>query len=438
MFSLSGIRPDCLYARRTRALPLRTVTALLLFFAISNSALAQRDVPLTLAEAESLALQDEPGQSALAARSAALEEQAVVAGALPDPTLRLGLNNYPIESGGFSTEGMTSASAGIRQQFPGGKTRSAGNLHYGQLAAEKSRQAEARGADVLMATRIAWLELYYWGKAHSLVTESRPFFDDLVGTTRSLYSVGRGNQQDVLRAELELSRLDDRLIEIERHLSRARAGLGRWIGPDANRRPADKLPGNSSPPDLAILVDGLREHPAIRAADARVAAFDAGVELAEQRSRPGWALDVGYSYREGTLSSGEPRSDFITVAVTVDMPFFRKKSVDSVLSAALQDRSAAVAEKTDLSRGLESELRAEHARWQHLSQRLDLYRVRILSQANDHAQAALLAYQSDRGDFTDVMRGYIDDLNTRIEHVRLRVELEQSRAVLANLGGFPR
>jgi hypothetical protein len=50
----------------------------------------------------------------------------------------------------------------------------------------------------------------------------------------------------------------------------------------------------------------------------------------------------------------------------------------------------------------------------------------------------LLAYQSDAGDFADVMRGYIDDLDTRLELVRLQVERARAYAVLANLGGLPR
>ena len=73
-------------------------------------------------------------------------------------------------------------------------------------------------------------------------------------------------------------------------------------------------------------------------ADSEIAAKDAGVELADQRSKPQWALDLGYSYRDGSLPDGNPRSDFITVGVTVGLPFFRSKSVDSTLSAALSER----------------------------------------------------------------------------------------------------
>ncbi len=162
------------------------------------------------------------------------------------------------------------------------------------------------------------------------------------------------------------------------------------------------------------------------------------MELADQRSKPQWALDLAYSYRDGSLPNGDPRSDFVTLGVTVGLPFFRKKSVDSTLSAALAERSAAESSRERLERELVSRLEAEYSRWQDLSRRLALYEERILGQANDHAQATLLAYQNDRGDFADVMRGYIDDLNTRIEYVRLQVERAKSYAALANLGGIPR
>jgi outer membrane protein TolC len=415
-----GVRPDTLYRR----------VAVFAMLALPFSpALAQHEIPLTIAEAEDLALAAEPGQQALRARAASLEEQAVVAGALPDPMLRVGLNNYPIQSGSFTTEGMTNVGATYRQAFPRGDTRSLGNLKFSRLADAQLQEADARGKDVLAAARVAWLDLYYWSKARDLVRESRPFFEDLVTITRSLYAVGRRNQQDVLRADLELSRLQQ---------LRARAQLGEWIGDAAERRVADKLPQWDVAPPLESLLAALRGHPALQAADARIAAQDAGVELAEQRSKPGWSLDVGYSYRDGALPNGDPRSDFITVGVTVDLPFFSRQSVDSTLSAALQDRTAARADRERLLRSLESRLTAEYARWQELSRRLALYEERILVQASDHAQAALLAYQNDRGNFADVMRGYIDDLNTRIDYVRLNVEREQAYAVLANLGGLPR
>ncbi len=357
---------------------------------------------------------------------------------MPEPSLRVGVNNFPIQSGGFSTESMTQAAIGLRQAFPAGRSRVIGARQFELLSSEMSENGEARRRYVLAATRNAWLDVYYWQTAHRLVTESRPLFDDLASATRSLYAVGRKSQQDVLRADLELSRLDDRIIEIERQRARARASLAEWIGTEAQRPIADVLPAWEQLPLLDEMQQSLSQHPSLRAADALVDARGAGVELAKERSKPRWALDLAYSYRDGDLPSGLPRSDFISVGVTVDLPFVRKRSVDSALSAALSERSAASSERERMYRSLHGKLASEYAHWSDLGRRLELYDSRILAQTRSNAEASLLAYRSDRGDFADVMRAHIDDLNARIDRVRLTVERAQSYAVLASLGGISR
>jgi outer membrane protein TolC len=395
---------------------------------------AQQRVPLTIAEAEDLGVANEPGRAALLARAAAFEEQAVAAGQLPDPVLRVGLANYPIDGGGFSAEGMTQAQLGFRQAFP--RARSHEEAANRAQASAFARSADARNREVLTAVRKAWLDVYYAQQASALVRESRPFFNDLVTITRSLYSVGRKSQHDVLRADLELSRLDDRLIEADRARAEAQATLSRWLGRDAYRPVAIKLPDWSEPPAPADLHAGLDEHPTLAAAEATISAKQAAVRVAEDNKKPGWALDLGYGYRDGFLPSGEPRSDFVSLSVTVDLPFFGKNRQDRKLVAALSERRAAVSSEVELRTRLVSELDAEYARWTELTRRLELYESRILDQSSGQAQAALLAYQSDAGDFADVMRAYIEDLNTRLEHTRLQVERAQSYAVLASLGGL--
>ncbi len=404
----------------------------------AQHATAQATMPLTLAEAEDLALRQEPGQSELQAKADALEEQAVAAGQLPDPMLRVGLANYPIESGGFTTEGMTQGQLGIRQAFPPGKTREFSAQQFLSLSAEMDRNAAARARDVLTSVRTTWLDAYYWERAYAIVSNSRPYFDDLVTVTRSLYGVGEKNQQDVLRAELELSRLDERLIEIERQRRAARAVLSQWIGSESTRSIAKKLPAWDSLPSLQTMDDELRRHPAVLAAEAKIDARDAGVQLAEERKKPGWAVDLGYGYRDGMLPDGTPRSDFVSVSVTVDLPFFRKNRQDRELGAALSERRAAKDSREALLRNLASQLEAEFARWEELTRRIELYEQRILIQAEDQSNAALAAYRSDAGDFADVMRGVIDKLNAQLDAARLQTERAKSYAVLANLGGISR
>jgi len=418
-----------------------TTRVLLAFFfglLLSHAALPQEVMPLTLQEAEALALHDEPGQNSLLSHADALREESVAGGQLPDPTVRIGLVNFPIQSGGFSTEGMTQAQLAVRQVFPGGDTRQLTTDKYQSLALEMTHKADGRGRNVLTSVRVAWLESYYWREAHFISVDSRPFFDDLVTITRSLYAVGRKNQQDVLRAELELSRLDDRIIDMSKQHSRARAALSEWVGSDSARPVAAKLPNWSAAPPLEVLRENLQGHPALLAADANVGASLTGVELAKQKNKPDWALDLGYGYRSGFLANGVPRSDMVTVSVTFDLPFFRSKRQDRTLGAALSQRRAADQSREEVLRRLKSALDAEHVRWRDLGRRLDLYERQILSISSDNAVAALAAYRSDAGDFAEVMRAYLDDLDTRIDYIRLQVERAQSFAMLANLGGIPR
>jgi outer membrane protein TolC len=432
MFPVRGPKPHFHILQSDFALWALLVSFLLL----GTQAVAQQDILLTLAEAEDIALAGEPGRAALEAKAEALEHESVAAGELPDPTLRIGLANYPLESGGFTTEGMTQAQLGFRQAFPSGGTREAGTRRFEHLALEMRQSAATREKDVLTAVRNAWLDVYFWERAHAIVDESRPFFADMVRVTESLYSVGRKDQQDLLLADLELSRIDDRLLEINRQHMQAIATLSRWIGDDARRPIAEKFPAWAEPPDLQRLRAALRDHESLGAADARVAAMEAGVDFAEEDFKPGWAIDLGYGHRNGYLPGGGPRSDFVSLSVTMDLPYFRKNRQDRKLSAALSERRAAVESRDRLHRELASTLDAEYVRWQDMSRRIELYESRILGQAARHAEATLTAYQNDAGDFADVMRGYINHLNTRVEHLRLKVERAQGYAVLANLGGF--
>ncbi len=406
-----------------------------LFAAYAN---AQQDFPLTLAAAEDIAIEQEPGRDAMLAKAEAYDDESVAAGQMPDLKLRVGIANFPIQSGGFTTEGMTQAQLGLRMEFPPGGSLEANTRQYESLAVEMRENADGRGRDVLTSVRQAWLDTYYWQRTHAIVDEVHPFFVDLATVTRSLYSVGRKSQQDLLRAELELSRIDDRLLEISNQHSRAIAMLSEWIGTEASRPVAEKMPSWNEIPPLATLQSNLLSHPTVQAANARIEARDAGINLAEEDYKSGWVWDLGYGYRDGYMPDGNPRSDFVSLSVTMDLPFFQENRQDRKLSAAFSERRAAKASKQQLLRRLNSRLEAEYAQFNELARRIELYETQILTLAGSNAQASLVAYQSDAADFADVMRAYIDDLNSRVDHTRLQVEQAKTFAVIANLGGIPR
>jgi outer membrane protein TolC len=412
---------------------------LLLFAAVfhSVSTRAAEPVPLGTDEAELIALANEPGFLALTESAAAIMEQSVAAGQLPDPQIGLGLQNYPIQRGGFTTENMSQAVIGLRQAFPRGDTLKLKTRQLESLSSGLTADAANRLRQVVLATRSAWLNVYYWEHSKKLVLDSHAYFSDLLRITRSLYTVGTRDQQDVLRAEIELSRLDDRLIEIDRQIQDQRARLAQWVGKEHAARPLEtRLPRWRELPSLADLAARLETHPATLAADARIAARDTGIGLANERYKPAWGLEAKLGLRGGELSNGNARADFATLMLTFDLPIFHKNRQDRTLASARHQKRSSLAVKTKLLRSLRQELESEYALWTELSRRIGVYRDRIVPQSAELSAAALAAYQTDAADFADVMRAYVHELDMRIEQIKLQTDRLRSYAAIAALGGF--
>lgn len=403
--------------------------------ALAAANVAASDAPLTLQEAARQATAREPGAVALLEQAAAFDEMATAVAQLPDPQVRFGAANLPLEGGDFRTEGMSQAQLGIRQTLPSGASRVAARARELALAQERRAQAEERRRAVRLAVRKAWLHAFLESRSRRLVQDSQPLFVDLATVTRSLFAVGAKSQQDVLRAELELSQLRARLIAIDERETVARADMERWLGAAASR-PLATLPAWEKPPPLDDLQRALNEHPALAAATARLAVGDAGVALAQSRFRPNWTLDASYGYRDGGLLDSSSRSDFFSVTATLSAPLFAANLQQRGLRAAEAQRRGAAAGRDELRRRLESDLLREHGRCHDLERRLTLYEDLVLAQARATADAALSAYRSETADFSQVMRSYIDDLEARLAHIRLTVERGHCHVELAYLGGF--
>ena len=145
---------------------------------------------------------------------------------------------------------------------------------------------------------------------------------------------------------------------------------------------------------------------------------------------------MGYAYRDGLLPTGQSRSDFISLGVSVDLPVFKRNRQDKKLSAAVSQRRSASDSHKELVRQLSSQVDTEYARWESLNRRIDLYKDLLLVQTNQQTELAMQAYQNNTGDFAEVMRAYIANLNTQIDFERIQIERAQSYAQLANLGGL--
>lgn len=393
---------------------------------------------LTLQMAEQLALQEDLTAPRFEALADARQQQAVADAQLPDPKLKLGAMNLPAGSFDRDQEPMTQMQVGVQQVFPPGQTLELTSERTELMAQAQQLRAAALRRGVLREVRERYLEVWYQVQAGQTIDASRGLFDQLADVTRSHYAAGRNNQQDVLRANVELALLEDHRTRIRTDEEKMRAELARLIGASAaNSSLPATLPRLPPPPPHEILLAKLDQHPLLRVDSIGVEAEQRSVDIARQRYKPGWMLDVTYGDRTGENIDGSDRDDFVSAMVILDLPLFTAKRQDRVLATRQQEVEAARMQRDDQYRDLLQQLNINTAEWARLNERLELYRDSIVPQSAQNARAAVAAYQSGVTDFSGVMRTRLTELDVRLQALRLRVDRNRTAARLLYLAPEP-
>lgn len=408
----------------------RLAFAAIFVFAAVEPEAAWADEQLGLNEAVAIALgANDPTVERYEERAAALEDRAVSDSQLPDPQLRVGLTNFPVDTFDFEQEPMTQVQVGLRQSFPRGRTLSKTRARREAEAAGERAAGRLQELQIALDTRSTWLELYYWLGARHTVAESRAAVAELVDIVKTAYATGVQSNQDLLRAELELSLLDDRAVEVERRIEVSTAELARLVGLNAASRtlPAT-FPMLPSPPARHVIEGGLVAHPTVGIDDARIEVSDRDIDIARQAYQPGWSLDIGYGGRGGD------RADFASAMIVLDIPLFTNDRQDRRVSAARRDRAAAQLDRSAKLLELKRVLDRTHADWLRLGERVELFERVVLDRATANAEAALNGYQNRVADFAELIRSRLTALDTELQLRRLKVDLAKAQSRLLFLG----
>ncbi len=424
------IRPSC----QRRSLIIIVMWFVVTGHSVSNYAVAEPQI--TLEEAEQIALENDALVQSITASADALRHQSIADGQLSDPKLKVGAMNLPVDSFGRGREPMTQLQIGVRQQFPRGRTLQYASRKTDAMADIEFTRARNQQLGVVRSVRKAYLDLYFQIRSDQILSEHERLFTQMLDITQRQYAVGRDNQHDILRAQLELSLLQDRLMEIHGIKDAAIVELSKWIGEDnATRLLPDKQPVLPAIPVLAALTEDLALHPLIRIQDHLIDVNRHQVAIAEEQYKPGWMLDVSYGERAGRNIDGSDRADFFSAMVLVDIPLFTNKRQDKRLIASRQRHLAAKFARTDQLRELKRQVGRMYARWRKLGTRFELYKSRTIIEAGQNAEATLKAYQSDVTEFTTLMRARLTELNTRLAMIRLQVDRAKVQTDLLYFAG---
>ncbi len=400
-----------------------------------------------------IALSQDSNRKQYFAQSQAMRETGIASATLMDPKLKVGFGGLPVDSFQFDEDPMTNISVGLMQQFERGDTLDLQQKKAGQQADGLALQVQARELTVANSMTQLWLELGYQQAAEGVMRENRRLLVELENYVQTNYSIGKSEAQDLLNAQLQVSKLDEKLQANQQVQRRLISQLSEWLGSDwlgsqvldsqgvlnAN----NQIDWTSLESKLATNRDStkhyqlLMDHPLVKITDATISSNQTQVELAEQAYTPQFGVEVMYAHRQANNMAGEPASDLVSAYLTVDIPLFTGNRQDKNLSAAQYQVGAAKSQKDTLLSQMNAQVNALLVDRSNLIQRLERYQTSLLPQTAARISAVERGYQNNTAQFNDVIAATADELALKLEQQRLITDLNIVNSKLASLvSGF--
>ena len=376
--------------------------------------------PLTLQAALDRAT--ERSEAARAARAGAMSasEAAQAATQLPDPTLRVGIENLPVTgSDRFSTtrDSMTMKRIGLSQEWLSRDKRDARKTAADAVVGKEAVQARIAVADARLQTVLAYLDAFYVGQALQLTTLMEHHAHEEYEATRARLASANAGGEEVLKLAAARGMSEDEAAELRQQQATARVALERWIGmPVEDLDPVGALPTPSESEYVAgdpMVVSLQREIDVARGAAAVAAA----------NRRPNWTWEVSYGQRTGY-------SDMVTVGVSIPLPVAPAARQDRETGSKLALASKAEADLAEATRSATADYLALVSDVQRLQERIGRYRSSVLVPAQQRTAAATAAYRSNQTSLTVLFEARHAEVDVQRKLLALQRDLAKRQAQL--------
>jgi cobalt-zinc-cadmium efflux system outer membrane protein len=414
----------------------QTSTTAVEFDVPGNSTDIDNPQMLTLRDALEIALANNQRLAEVRSQAEALGAVPPQAGSLPDPTLGLNALNFPTDTFDRDQEPMTQLQVTLNQTFPfPGKRGLKREAAQYEAAAAMTRVLDTQ-LQIAADVRSIWWELLYLDRALLIVDQNRSLMRDFVEIAQIKYKVGSGLQQDVLLAQLELSRLVNRELPLQGMRSASEADLNALLnlpGTRAIRLPPE--PQNETLPELPekseLLQTAVEIRPLLDVQREMTEAARMRLALAKKDYYPDFRLGAGYGFRDGDDPVRGERADFASIMFSVNVPIYFKskqsKAVDQHTSEYFRHKHAF----NETLRSVQAAIARNLAQYQASRGQVSLYGTAIIPQAQQTVAAMLSAYQVNEVDFLNVLNAQITLYNAQISYWEAMSKAKQSLAKLA-------
>lgn len=398
----------------------------------SPAPLLQNDgTVVTLDDLVREALQKNPGVQSTLHTVEAQRRRVPQAKTLPDPMLGVGwagnITPFSVQRGDPSSYRSVTAT----QQLPyPGKLKLRGEIASKEADAARW-DFEAARRRVTSEVKAAYYDYWFYDKAIQTTQKNRELLQKLSLISESRYRVGKGIQQDILRSQVEISLLMQRLTVLEQQRRTAQARLNTLLArdPDAPLPPAANLQQSALTASLAELYQLARENDTgLQREKQMVQRNQLAVNLAQKDYYPD--LSVGYMYQQRPALP-----DMHGLTFTINVPVFYKTKQREAVAQATEERIAAERSQDNRKNELNYELKQQYLAAKASDELLRLFSQGVVPQSSLALESSMSSYQVGTADFLTVIGNFSMVLNYEIEYYRELANYQTSLARMESMVG---
>jgi outer membrane protein TolC len=385
----------------------------------ASGGLAAAEPPLTLVQARHLAIERSRQLAAHDDAVAASRDMAVAARELPDPVLRFGVDNLPInrsERFSLTSDFMTMRRVGVMQELTRADKRRLRARQFEGEAEKSLAEKEVTAAAIERDTALAWLDRYYAEAMAAVISEQGVQARLEMQAAEGAYRGGRGSQADLFTARSALALFDDRESEFQRRIRVAKTRLARWIGAAAELPLAGKPATDTIRLDPAALDTQLAHHPQIAVLSKQEQIAQSAAQLAQANKQADWSVEVAYQQRGGAYSN------MISVGVSVPLQWDQKNRQDRELASKLALVEQARAEREEMLREHVAETRAMISEWDNDRERSTRYQGELIPLARERTAATITAYRGAKASLPEVLAARRNEIDVRLQALQLEAD----------------
>lgn len=355
----------------------------------------------------------------------------------PDPqfTLQHVAVGSPRPFAGFNNSDFAYIGFGISQDLPyPGKLKLKGEAAQ-QDAAVGREKLEAVRRSVLQQVKDAYFQIAYVQQTLEVLDRNGKLLEQIEKIADGRYRVGEGSQQDVLKAQLERTKL---LREVAHHhelMEVQQAQLTKLLNrppgsPDISTEPLVETPLRYTSNELLEKVR--TENPEVISQQETVKKQSLQVEIARKDRYPDFSVQYMWQH------TGEQSRDYYMLSFSARIPIYRRRKLNPEMNQAVEELNRSRREYESQVQNSYFDVRNQYIAAETASQMLKIYREGLIPQALATYQAGLASYQTGTLDFESLFSTFMDVLNFDGEYWKTLMEHETALARIEQITGVPR